>query len=710
MKVYDTKDIRNIALIGGAKTGKTTLAEDMLFEGGIINRRGTIEDKTTVSDYRPIEHERENSIVSTVMYTEYNGKKINIIDTPGFDDFVGEAIAALHVSEVAIMTVSGQNGVEVGTEISWRNAQKANVPVIFAINHLEHENSNFEEAVNQIKASFNGSFAAMQYPVNQGKGFNSFIDLIQMKMYKYPEDGGKPEILDIPDNEKDKAEEMQMAFIEDLASSDEALMEKFFEEGTLTPEEIHKGLEAGIRSRELFPILCVNAKQNMGVGRLLEYITNNCPAPDQMPPAKTVDGEDIPLDPKGEPVLGVFKTTIESHLGEVLFFKVYSGVIEEGVDMVNTNNGNKERLTQLYVMYGKNREKVSKLVAGDIGATVKLKSTGVNDTLVAQKGRQIKLAPIVFPEPKFRVAISAENQSDDEKLGQILTNMSKMDKTLIFHFSRELKQLILAGQGELHLSIVKKIIEGEEGIPVVYDTPKIPYRETITRSAKANYRHKKQSGGSGQFGEVHMMIEPYREGMEYSTEFPNRGEEVIDLEWGGKLVMINSIVGGSIDSRFFPAIIKGVMERMETGPLTGSHARDIVFYVYDGKMHPVDSNEISFKLAGRNAFSEAFKKAGPQILEPIYNVEVLMPEEYMGDVMTDLQGRRAIIQGMDREGKYQKITAKVPLAEMNRYSTALSSITSGRAMYSMSFAEYSNVPPDIQQELLKAYEAAKEED
>ncbi len=529
-------------------------------------------------------------------------------------------------------------------------------------------------------------------------------------MYKYPEDGGKPEILDIPDNEKDKAEEMRMAFIEDLASSDEALMEKFFEEGTLTAEEIRQGLEAGIRSRELFPILCVNAKQNMGVGRLLEYIANNCPSPEQMPPAKTVDGEDVPMDPQGEPVLGIFKTTIESHLGEVLFFKVYSGTVEEGIDMINTNNGNKERLTQLYVIYGKNREKVSKLVAGDIGATVKLKSTGVNDTLVAQKSPQIKLAPIVFPEPKFRVAISAENQSDDEKLGQILTNMAKMDKTLLFNFSRELKQLILEGQGELHLSIVKKIIEGEEGIPVVYDTPKIPYRETITRPAKASYRHKKQSGGSGQFGEVHMMIEPYREGMEYSSEFPNRGEEVIDLEWGGKLVMINSIVGGAIDARFFPAIIKGVMERMENGPLTGSYARDIVFYVYDGKMHPVDSNEISFKLAGRNAFSIAFKEAGPQILEPIYNVEVLMPEEYMGDVMTDLQGRRAIIQGMDREGKYQKITAKVPLAEMNRYSTALSSITSGRAMYSMSFAEYTNVPGDVQQELLKAYEASKEED
>ena len=710
MKIYETKDIRNITLIGGAKTGKTTLAEDMLFEGGIINRRGTIDDKNTVSDYRPVEHERGNSIVSTVMYTEYNGKKVNIIDNPGFDDFVGELITSLRVADVAVMVVSAQNAVEVGTEVGWRNARMAEKPVIFAINHLEHDNSNFQETINQIKGSFQGSFPVMQYPINIGPGFNSFIDLVQMKLYKYPADGGTPEILDIPESEKEKAEEMQAEFIEDLAVSDEELMEKFFEDGALSEADIHKGLEAGIKSRDIFPILLINAKHNMGVGRLLEYISNNCPAPSEMPPIKTTEGEEVIMDANGDTNLFIFKASIESHLGEVLYFKVYNGSIEEGADLVNTRNGNKERLTQLYTIYGQNREKINKLVAGDIGATVKLKSTKANETLVAQKTPDIKIVPITYPEPKYRMAIEAVNQSDDEKMGMILNNLSKMDPTLVYEFSRELKQLILGGQGELHLTIIKWILEHEEGIKTEFVTPKIPYRETITKSAKANYRHKKQSGGSGQFGEVHLMIEPYKEGMTYSDEFPNRGEEIIELEWGGKLVMINSIVGGSIDARFLPAIMKGVMERMVEGPLTGSYARDIVFYVYDGKMHPVDSNEISFKLAGRHAFSEAFKNAKPQILEPIYNVEVLMPEEYMGDVMTDLQGRRAIIQGMDREGKYQKITAKVPLAEMNRYSTSLSSITSGRAMYSMSYAEYTNVPGDLQTELLKTYAASQEDE
>jgi elongation factor G len=644
------------------------------------------------------------------MYTEYNGKKINIIDNPGFDDFVGELITSLRVADVAVMVVSAQNAVEVGTEVGWRNARMAEKPVIFAINHLEHDNSNFQETINQIKGSFQGSFPVMQYPVNIGPGFNSFIDLVQMKLYKYPADGGTPEILDIPENEKEKAEEMQAEFIEDLAVSDEELMEKFFEDGALSEADIHKGLEAGIKSRDIFPVLLINAKHNMGVGRLLEYISNNCPAPSEMPPVKTTEGEDVIMDANGDTNLFVFKASIESHLGEVLYFKVYNGSIEEGADLVNTRNGNKERLTQLYTIYGQNREKINKLVAGDIGATVKLKSTKASETLVAQKTPAIKIAPIIYPEPKYRMAIEAVNQSDDEKMGMILNNLSKMDPTLVYEFSRELKQLILGGQGELHLTIIKWILEHEEGIKTEFVTPKIPYRETITKSAKANYRHKKQSGGSGQFGEVHLMIEPYKEGMTYSDEFPNRGEEIIELEWGGKLVMINSIVGGSIDARFLPAIMKGVMERMVEGPLTGSYARDIVFYVYDGKMHPVDSNEISFKLAGRHAFSEAFKKSKPQILEPIYNVEVLMPEEYMGDVMTDLQGRRAIIQGMDREGKYQKITAKVPLAEMNRYSTSLSSITSGRAMYSMSYAEYTNVPGDLQTELLKTYAASQEDE
>lgn len=710
MKVYQTKEIRNIALVGGAKSGKTTLAEGMIFEAGRINRRGTIDDKNTVSDYRPVELERQNSVFSSLLYAEFNGKKINIIDTPGFDDFVGEVVSALKVADTAVILLNAQNGVEVGTEIAWRNTSKYSTPVIFAINHLEHENSNFDETIRQMKTQFGGGLAICQYPVNPGHGFNAVIDLLKMKMYKFPENGGKAEILDIPADEKGKAEEMQAAMIEDLASSDESLMEKFFESGTLTEEEIQKAIKIGLRKRGLFPVLCINAKHNMGVNRLMEFIENNVPAPDEMPPVKTTKGKDLKCDPKAPAVAFVFKTTLEPHFGEVSFFKVYNGEIAEGADLVNASTDSKERLGQLFAVYGKNREKIEKVVAGDIAATVKLKNTPTNTTLNAGKGSDDIVEPIVFPEPKYRVAVKAQNQSDDEKLSTVLSAMHKVDQTLMVQYSKELKQLILGGQGELHLNITKWQIENLDKIPITFIAPKIPYRETITKSAKATYRHKKQSGGAGQFGEVHMMIEPYKEGMSWTTEFPVRGSDEINLEWGGKLIMNNSIVGGAIDARFMPAILKGVMEKIEEGPLTGSYARDIVFYVFDGKMHPVDSNEISFKLAGRNAFREAFKNAGPQILEPIYDVEVLVPEDRMGDVMTDLQGRRAIIMGMDREGNYQKILAKVPLAEMNKYATALSSITSGRAMYSMKFAEYSNVSPDIQQQLLKAYEESQQDE
>ncbi len=704
MKAYETKDIRNIAIVGGAKSGKTTLAEDMLFEGKVISRRGSVDEKSTVSDYRPIELERQNSVFSTVLYSEFNGKKLNIIDAPGFDDFVGEVAVSLKVVETALMVVSAQNKVEVGTEIAWRYTSRYNTPVIFAINHLEHENSNFDETVRQLKAQFKGSLSVCQYPVSVGAGFNAVIDLLKMKMYKFAEGDGKTEIVDIPDSEKDKAEEMQATMIEDLASSDEALMEVFFENGTLTEEEMKHALHDGLKTRELFPVFCINAKHNWGVNRVMEFITNNAPAPNEMPPLKTVDGGEIACDPNGPINAFVFKTSIESHLGEISFFKVNSGTINEGTDLLNMKTSTKERLSQMFTMAGKLREKTSKVVAGDIGAAVKLKNTVTNSSLIEVKGDEVEVEPIEFPEPKYRVAVKAINQGDDEKLNAALHVMQKMDKSLHVNYSKELKQLIVGGQGELHLITVKWQLENLESVEIEYLSPKIPYRETITRSSKSMYRHKKQSGGSGQFGEVHIMIEPFTEGMEFSKEFPKRGEEVVELEWGGKLVMINSIVGGAIDQRFLPAILKGVMEKMEEGPLTGSYARDIVFYVYDGKMHAVDSNEISFKLAGRHAFREAFKNAGPQILEPIYNVEVLVPEDRMGDVMTDLQGRRAIIMGMDREGNYQKITARIPLAEMNKYSTALSSITSGRAMYSMTFLEYSNVPNDVQQALLKAYD------
>ena len=708
MKVYNSNEVKNVVLIGGAKAGKTTLAESMLFQAGLISRRGSIEDKNTVSDYRSIELDRQNSVSSTVLYAEFNGKKINIIDTPGFDDFVGEVVAALSVADTAIMVVSAQNGVDVGTEIHWKNTKKQNTPVIFVVNHLDHENSSFDETIRQLKTQFGKSVVVCQYPVNEGIGFNVIIDVLQMKLLKFSD--GKKEILDIPESEMEKAQEYQLALMESAAMNDEALMEIFFDKGMLTEDEMIKGFLIGLTNRGLFPVLCVDAKHNYGVNRLMQFILNAVPSPQDMPARLTVEGKELKCNPKDPMSLFIFKTTIEEHLGELSFFKVYAGEVTEGMDVVNSYNGQKERVTQLFAIAGKKREKVEKVVAGDIGATIKLKGAHTCDTLNSVKNPDDKIEPIKFPAPKISMAMRAKSQTDEEKMGVILHEIHKVDLTFKAEYSKELKQMIAYGQGELHLNTVKWYLENLHKIPIEYYTPKIPYRETITKQAKAMYRHKKQSGGSGQFGEVHLLIQPYFEGMKQPTEFPVRGVEEHILPWGGKLVFHNCIVGGAIDARFLPAIVKGIMEKIEEGPLTGSYARDIAVYVYDGKMHPVDSNEISFRLAGRNAFREAFKNAGPKILEPIYDVSVIVPEDKMGDIMTDLQGRRAVIMGMDSEGTYQTIRAKVPLAEMNRYSTALSSLTSGRATYTLQFAEYSMVPADVQTALLKAYEEQEKEE
>lgn len=710
MKIYQTGDIRNVALVGGAKSGKTTLAECMLFEGGVINRRGSVEDKNTVSDYREIEIERQNSVFSTVMYAEFNGKKINIIDTPGFDDFVGEVYSALKVADTAVMMINAQNGIEVGTEITMRNLNKLQKPIIFVINQLEHEKATFDELLKEMQTQFGSKVVPVQYPTAVGAGFNSIIDVLNMKLLKYPATGGKPETLDIPANEKAKAEGMRAALIEAAAESDEALMEKFFENGDLSDEDLRHGLVGSIIQRNVFPLLCTSTKSDIGVNRVMEFITEFCPAPNTVAGEKVRSGKVMNCNASDQFCAFIFKTSIEQHLGEVSFFKIYGGEISEGSDILNAINSGKERLTQLYAVAGKNREKVEKAVAGDIVATVKLKSTATGDTLTSTKNFDDIVEPVQYPEPKYRTAVKAKSTADDEKLGNVLSELRKIDPTFLVEYSKELKQIILSGQGEMHINASKWHIETIEKVLIELYAPKIPYRETITKPAKAMYRHKKQSGGSGQFGEVHILIEPWREGMSWVTEFPVRGTEEHQLPWGGKLIYNNCIVGGSIDARFMPAILKGIMEKIEEGPLTGSYARDIVVYVYDGKMHPVDSNELSFKLAGRNAFKDAFKNAGPKILEPIYDVEVMVPGDRMGDVMTDLQGRRAIVLGMDSEGNYQKIRARVPLAEMNKYSTALSSLTSGKATYTMKFSEYQQVPADVQTALLKAYEEQEKDE
>lgn len=713
MKVYLSDQIKNISLLGSSGSGKTTLAEAMLYEGGVISRRGDVKNKNTVSDYNRVEHEYGYSVFSSVLYTEWLGKKLNIIDCPGADDFINGAITSLGITDTSLMVLNATQGVEVGTQNLFRYTEKYKKPVIFVVNQLDHEKANYESTVESIHESFGNKAVIVQYPVNIGAEFNAVVDVLKMKMYKWKPEGGAPDVLEIPESESAKAAELHNTLVEASAENDESLMELFFDKGSLDEDEMRQGMRKGMIARNLFPIFCVSAEKDMGVRRLMEFLGNIVPFVSEMPKPVTKDGVEVAVDAKGPVSLYVFKASIEPHIGEVSYFKVMSGTVKEGDDLYNINTGAKERMSQLYCVAGNSREKVSELQAGDIGATVKLKETKTNDTLNA-KGCEYKFNPIQYPEPKYRVAVKPVNEADDEKLGEIFVRIHEEDPTIVVEYSKELKQIIVSGQGEFHLNTMKWRIENIDKVPINYMNPKIPYRETITKQARADYRHKKQSGGAGQFGEVHIIIEPYYEGMPAPTVYKFNGQEFkmsvrgtdeVNLSWGGKLVFCNCIVGGAIDARFLPAILKGIMEKMEEGPLTGSYARDIRVCVYDGKMHPVDSNEISFKLAGRNAFRTAFKEAGPKILEPVYDVEVRVPADRMGDVMSDLQGRRAVIEGMSSEKGFEVIKAKVPLKEMNKYSTSLSSISGGRASYSMKYSNYEKVPPEVQEQLLAAYES-----
>ena len=718
MKVYQTSEIKNISILGSSGTGKTTLAEAMLYEGGIIKRRGSVKAGTAVCDYFPVEKEYGYSVFSTVFSVEWNGQKLNFIDCPGSDDFIGGAVSALNVTDAAIMLINAQYGIEVGTINQFRYTEQFHKPVIFIINQLDNDKADYDSSVTQLKETYGSKVIQIQYPVVCGSAFNAVIDVLKMKMYRWKPEGGVPEILDIPDSEINKATELQHALIEAAAEHDDSLMEKFFDQGTLTEEEMRIGIRAGLISRGMFPVFCVCAERDMCVRRTMEFLGNVVPSTDKMPHLVTTDGKEIAPDVDAPASLFFFKTTNEPHIGQVSYFKVVSGKVKSGDDLQNADRGSKERIAQLFVVDGQTRTEVPEMVAGDIGATVKLKDVRLGNSLNA-KGCENKYDFIRYPEPKYRRAIRALNESDAEKLSEILTRMHEEDPTWLIELSKELKQTIVSGQGEFHLRTLKWRIENNDKIMIEYLEPKIPYRETITKASRADYRHKKQSGGAGQFGEVHLIIEPYTEGMPLPTVYRFGGQEFkmsvrdsqeIELDWGGKLVFISSIVGGSIDARFLPAILKGIMGRMEQGPLTGSYARDVRVCVYDGKMHPVDSNEISFMLAGRNAFSNAFKEANPKILEPIYDVEVLVPADFMGDVMGDLQGRRAIIMGMNSEKGYEKIMVKVPLKEMASYSTSLSSISGGRASFTMKFASYELVPQDVQEKLLKEYaESQKEE-
>ena len=720
MKVYQTNEIKNIALLGSAGSGKTTLAEAMLYEAGVIKRRGTVEGKNTVSDYFPVEQEYGYSVFSTVLHVEWNGKKINFIDCPGSDDFVGGAITALNVTDQAVIVVNGQYGPEVGTMNAFRNTEKLQKPVIFLVNQLDRDNCDFDQILNNLREIYGPKCVPVQYPVATGANFNSVIDVLLMKKLTWKAEGGAPTLEDIPADQADKAQELHDALVEAAAGNDDALMEKFFETMELSEDEIREGIRKGLITRSIFPVFCVCAAKDMGVRRLMEFLGNVVPFVSEMPKVKNVAGNEVAPDSNGPTSLYFFKTGIEPHIGEVSYFKVMSGTVKSGDDLTNADRGSKERIGTLYACAGTNRIQVDQLNAGDIGCTVKLKDVKTGNTLNGKDCSDWRFDFIKYPNSKFSRAIKAINESETEKMMAALNKMRQEDPTWVVEQSKELRQIIVHGQGEFHLRTLKWRMENNEKIQIEYQEPKIPYRETISKMARADYRHKKQSGGSGQFGEVHLIIEPYTEGMEDPTSFMINGQEFkmnikgkeeIDLEWGGKLVFINSVVGGAIDLRFMPAILKGIMQRMEQGPLTGSYARDVRVIVYDGKMHPVDSNELSFMLAARNAFSAAFREAGPKVLEPIYDLEVLVPADYMGDVMSDLQGRRAIIMGMDSEAGYQKLSAKIPQKELSNYSISLSSITGGRASFTTKFASYELVPNDIQQNLIKEHEAeAAEED
>ena len=711
MKVYQTNEIKNIALLGNDGSGKTTLTESLLFEAGIISRRGRITQKNTVSDYFPVEQEYGYSVFSTVYHVEWNNKKLNIIDCPGSDDFVGAALTALEVTDTAVLLINGQYGPEVGTQNHFRYTEKLKKPVIFLVNQLDAEKCDFNSSLERLQEIYGSKVVPIQYPLNEGPDFNSLIDVLLMKKYSWAPGGGAPTIEDIPESEKEKAMEMHKALVEAAAENDEGLMEKFFETEALSEDELREGIRKGLVTRSIFPVFCVCAGKDMGVRRLMEFLGNVVPHVDEMPKVHNTRGEEIAIDANGPESLYFFKTGVEPHIGEVQYFKVMSGSVKPGDDLTNADRGSKERLGQIFCAAGANRMPVDQMVAGDIGCTVKLKDVKTGNTLNG-KDCDNRFDFIKYPNPKYSRAIKAEKEADTEKMMTALTRMRHEDPTWIVEQSKELRQTIVRGQGEFHLRTLKWRLENIDKIQVEYSEPRIPYRETITKSAQAEYRHKKQSGGAGQFGEVHLIVEPYADGMPdpatykvngVETKMNIKSREEIDLEWGGKLVFINTVVGGAIDARFMPAILKGVMEKMERGPLTGSYARDVRVIVYDGKMHPVDSNELSFMLAARNAFSEAFKAAAPKILEPIYDLEVYVPADLTGDVMSDLQGRRALIMGMDMENGYQKLQAKIPLKELSNYSIALSSLTGGRASFTTKFASYELIPNDLQQQLISEH-------
>ncbi|MGB5236898.1 MAG: elongation factor G [Flavobacteriaceae bacterium] len=702
MKIYDEKHIKNVVFVGAHNSGKTTLAETMLFEAGLISRRGTVENKNTVADYHEIEHEREASVFATPLHTEWRNYKINIIDTPGLDDYVGEIISSIRVADTIVTVINAQNGVEIGTEIIWNYVDTYLKPTLFVINQIDHMNANYEDSLKGIRSLVGNKAAIIQYPITLD-GSQCIIDVLKMKCYKFSPEGGKPEKLEIPEDQKERADMLHNELVEKAAENDEELLELYFDKGTLNEDEMRRGFKAGMLNHDLFPVFVVSALNDMGSGRLMGFIDNVAPAAADLKPEQTQEGVVLDRSKEAPTTLFVFKTIYQPSLGQITFFKVKSGEVNANDKLVNSRNGETEVLHQLYIMDGKKREAVSKLSVGDIGATLKLKHTLTNDTL-HQQGKKVTIRPIKYPEPRTRKAVYAEKEHEEEKLSDALRKIHIQDPTVVVEYSKELKQQILGCQGELHLASIKWLLKNIYGVDAKFEQPRIAYRETIQRPSNANYRHKKQSGGAGQFAQVHLKIEPWYDGMPDPEGFSLRGKDEVELPWGGKLVFYNCIVGGVIDARYLPSIKKGILEVMESGPLTGSYIIDIRVMVYDGKMHSVDSNDISFKIAGAHAFKDAFLNAKPKLLEPIQELTVKVPEDMVGSVMTDLQSRRSVIQGIDSIDHYQILKANVPQSELYGYSTDLRSLTQGKATFSSNFDSFKAVPRNIQSSLVKTVE------
>ncbi|NGP76883.1 elongation factor G [Balneolaceae bacterium YR4-1] len=707
MNVYQPSRIRNVVLLGHAGSGKTTLSETMLFESRTIHRRGSVLNKSTTSDYHEIEKEKQKSVFSSFLNLDWRGSKINLIDTPGTADYIGEVVGALRVADTAIFTLNAEYGVEVGTDSLWKYTEKYRIPSLFIVNKPDSEQSNFQNTVDMAKEHFGRGVVVVQYPFTEGDDFHAIIDVLKMTMYEFPEKGGKPDKLPIPDSQKAQAELLHNELVEAVAENDETLLDLYLEQGELTESQMKEGLQKSLLNRDIFPLFCCSAERNMGTGRVMGFLGNVSPNPLEANPPKTTDGEEFPLNKDGDPVMFMFKNSAESHVGDLLYFKVYGGSVKPGIDLVNSRNGNSVRLSSLYLTNGEKRIEVNELKTGDLGAAVKLKDTGVNDTLHV-KGHDVELEPIHFPDPIIRTAIKLKKEGDEDKLGNALHQLQREDPSMEVEHSQELQQIIIHGQGEEHLSVIEYELKNRFNLDFEFHEPRIPYRETITQEVRTHYKHKKQSGGAGQFGEVYMLMEPLRDNMPEHSDLKVRDEQEIELEWGGKLIFRNCIVGGVIDNRFMPAILKGIMEKMQNGPMSQCRVRDIRISVYDGSMHSVDSNDAAFKTAALMAFRDGFMQAKPKLMEPIYEIEVTVPADYMGDVMSDISTRRGQIQGMDAEGSIQKIKAQVPLKELDHYATRLKSMTQGSASYTRSFSHYAAVPHEMQQHIVDETMALEE--